>query len=104
MEPTLHGCEGCTNDRILTEKISYYGSDPEPGDVIVFEGTPSWNAGWESPRSDNSVLAAIQEGLSYVSLAPPNENNLVKRVVATGGQTVECQEGEIGRASCRERV
>lgn len=94
MEPTLHGCDGCTNDRILTEKISYYGSDPEPGDVIVFEGTESWNAGWQSPRSDNSFLAAIQEGLSYVSLAPPNENNLVKRVVATGGQTVQCQEGD----------
>ena len=94
MEPTLHGCEGCTNDRILTEKISYYGSDPEPGDVIVFEGTDSWNTGWQSPRSENSFLAAIQEGLSYVSLAPPNENNLVKRVIATGGQTVQCQEGD----------
>lgn len=78
----------------MTEKFSYYGSDPEPGDVIVFEGTESWNTGWESPRSDNSFIAAIQEGLSYVSLAPPNENNLVKRVIATGGQTVECQAGD----------
>lgn len=94
MEPTLYGCEGCTNDRILTEKISYYGSDPEPGDVIVFEGTESWNTGWDSPRSDNEFLAGVQEALSYVSLAPPNENNLVKRVVATGGQTVQCQEGD----------
>lgn len=31
MEPTLHGCADCTNDRILTQKISYYGSDPQPG-------------------------------------------------------------------------
>src|SRR5699024_4913461 len=32
MEPTLHGCEGCTNDRIFVEKLSYYFSDPDPGD------------------------------------------------------------------------
>lgn len=95
MEPTLHGCEGCTNDRIFTEKISYYGDkSPEPGDVIVFEGTDSWNTNYQSPRSDNSVIAAIQEALSFVSLAPPDENTLVKRVIATGGQTVSCQAGD----------
>lgn len=94
MEPTLHGCEGCTNDRIFTEKISYYGSDPEPGDVIVFEGTEDWNMMYTSPRSDNPVLHTIQDVLSFVSLAPPDENTLVKRVIATGGQTVSCQAGD----------
>lgn len=94
MEPTLHGCEGCTNDRIFTEKISYYGSDPEPGDVVVFAGTDSWNEGFTSPRSNNPVVSTIQDGLSFLSLAPPDENDLVKRVIATGGQTVSCEPGD----------
>ena len=38
MEPTLHGCPGCTNDRIAVQKVSYYFSDPRPGEVVVFAG------------------------------------------------------------------
>ena len=95
MEPTLHGCDGCTNDRIFTEKISYYGDkSPEPGDVVVFKGTDDWNRNYQSPRSSNEVIHKIQDVLSYVSLTPPDENTLVKRVVATGGQTVSCKEGD----------
>lgn len=95
MEPTLHGCTGCNNDRIFTEKISYFGDkEPEPGDVVVFKGTEDWDTNWVSPRSDNPVIHRIQDALSYVSLTPPDENTLVKRVVATGGQTVSCQEGD----------
>jgi signal peptidase I len=30
MEPTLHGCEGCTGDRIFVNKISYdFGRQPQ---------------------------------------------------------------------------
>lgn len=94
MEPTLHGCDGCANDRIFTEKLTYYASDPQPGDVIVFEGTADWNTMYESPRSDNKVIARIQDALAFVSLAPPDENTLVKRVIATGGQVVSCQAGD----------
>lgn len=94
MEPTLHGCEGCTNDRVFAERVSLYGSDPEPGDVIVFEGTESWNMLYQSPRSENPFIHALQDGLSFLSLAPPDENTLVKRVIATGGQTVSCQAGD----------
>lgn len=96
MEPTFYGCEDCTNDRIFTEKISYYTSEPKPGDVVVFEGTESWNAMYDSPRSDNAVIAGIQDALSFVSLAPPDENTLVKRIIATGGQEVSCQAGDPG--------
>ena len=36
MEQTLHGCNGCTPDRIFVNKLAY-GDDesPEPGDVCV---------------------------------------------------------------------
>lgn len=97
MEPTLHGCQGCTGDRIFTEKLSYMGGkEPQPGDVIVFEGTDSWNELYISPRSSNPTVAKIQDALSYVSLAAPDENTLVKRVIATGGQTIQCLAGDPG--------
>lgn len=94
MEPTLHGCEGCTGDRIVVDKISYRFSDPEPGDVVVFKGTDSWNSGFVSQRSDNDVVRTLQNLGSYVGLVAPDENDLVKRIVATGGQTVSCQAGD----------
>lgn len=94
MEPTLHGCEGCTGDRIFVSKVGYYFNDPEPGDVVVFEGTESWNQGFESQRSENAVIRGLQNAGSYIGLAAPDENNLVKRIVAEGGQTVSCQEGD----------
>lgn len=90
MEPTLHGCPGCTGDRIVVEKISSHFADPQPGDVIVFRGPESWDADYVSTRSDNVVIRGAQELGSLVGLVAPDENDLVKRVVATGGQTVEC--------------
>lgn len=94
MEPTLHGCTGCTGDRIFVEKVSYYASDPEPGDVIVFAGTDSWNESFVSTRSDNAVVRGLQNIGTAIGLVAPDENDLVKRIVATGGQTVSCQEGD----------
>lgn len=96
MEPTLHGCPGCTGDRIVVDKITYRFGDPEPGDVVVFEGPPSWNDGYQSRRSENPVLRGIQNVGSMVGLVPPDENDLVKRVVAVAGQTVQCLPGDDG--------
>ena len=31
------------NDRVLVDKVTYRFSEPEPGDVVVFKGPPSWN-------------------------------------------------------------
>jgi signal peptidase I len=91
MEPTLHGCAGCVGDRIMVDKVTYRFSSPEPGDVVVFKGPPSWNAGYKSIRSDNPALRTLQNVLSFVGFVPPDENDLVKRVIAVGGQTVECR-------------
>ena len=96
MEPTLHGCEGCTGDRIFVQKVSYYFEDPQPGDVVVFKGTDSWNAGFVSQRSENAMIRGLQNVGSMVGIVAPDENNLVKRIVAKGGQTIQCLEGDPG--------
>lgn len=96
MEETLIGCEGCSgNDRIVIDKMVYRFGDPQPGDVVVFKApTESWSGGWISPRSTNPVMKKTQEVLSWFGFAPPDENNLVKRVIAVGGQTVECRNAD----------
>jgi signal peptidase I len=91
MEPTLHGCAGCTGDRIMVDKVTYRFGAPEPGDVIVFKGPPNWNIGYKSIRSKNTAVRFVQNTLSFVGFVPPDENDLVKRVIATGGQTVQCR-------------
>lgn len=96
MEPTLHGCEGCNGDRVFVEKLSYYARDVRQGDVVVFRGTPEWNIGWTSPRSDNPAVAVIEGVLASVGLGRPDENTIIKRVVATEGQTIQCLEDDPG--------
>ena len=91
MQPTLNGCKGCVGDRIMVDKLTYRFSDPEPGDVIVFKGPPNWNVGYKSIRSDNTALRWVQNALSFIGFVPPDENDLVKRIIAVGGQTVQCR-------------
>jgi signal peptidase I len=91
MEPTLHGCTGCVGDRIMVDKLTYRFGSPQPGDVIVFKGPPSWNMGYKSIRSSNPALRSVQDALSVIGFVPPDENDLVKRVIAVGGQTVQCR-------------
>lgn len=38
MEPTLHGCTGCNNDRVMANKFVYRFTEPDRGQVVVFEG------------------------------------------------------------------
>ena len=33
----------------------------------------------------------MQNALSFIGFVPPDENDLVKRVIAVGGQTVQCR-------------
>lgn len=92
MEQTLHGCPGCNNDRVVVDKVTYDFSGPHPGDVIVFKGPDSWGANTEfhSDRSANAFVRWLQDGASLLGLAPPDERDFIKRVIATGGQRVEC--------------
>jgi signal peptidase I len=91
METTLHGCAGCTNDRVLVDKVTYRFSDPKPGDVVVFRGPDTWrNSEFTVEETANPLLRGLQGLGSLVGLAPPDEKDFVKRVIAVGGQTVSC--------------
>ena len=97
MEPTLQGCHGCSNDRIFVNKLAYRGSkEPQQGDVVVFVGTDSWNTSYVSQRSSKGLIRSLENAGSVIGLVAPDENTLVKRVIATGGQTVQCQAGDPG--------
>ncbi|EWC62611.1 Signal peptidase I [Actinokineospora spheciospongiae] len=91
MEATLHGCPGCTGDRVVVDRVVYYFRDPGPGDVVVFERPGTWNRSeFTADRSDNAVVRLLQDVGSVFGLATPDEDDVVKRVVAVGGQTVQC--------------
>jgi signal peptidase I len=90
MERTLHGCAGCTGDRILVEKVGYRMHDPRPGDIVVFRAPPSWEPEARFAPSKNPVRRALGWVGAAFGLPQPNEKDLVKRVIAVGGQSVRC--------------
>jgi len=91
MEKTLHGCSGCSDDRVLVDKLTYDFSSPQPGDVVVFKGPQSWDTHeFRSQEPTNPVGQFFQGVTSLLGFGAPDEKDFVKRVIATGGQTVSC--------------
>ncbi|WP_228084215.1 signal peptidase I [Streptomyces profundus] len=79
-------------DRVLVDKLTpWFGNTPDRGAVVVFHDPGGWLG--ESP-SNEGVGAVIQDGLSFIGLMPSAEDqDLIKRVIAVGGDTVECHKG-----------
>lgn len=90
MEQTLHGCTGCTGDRVLVNKIPYWFGDPKPGDIVVFKGPDTWTPEVTVAKPTNPVSGALLWLGRAIGVAPPSEDDFVKRVIATAGQTVQC--------------
>ncbi|OZM79313.1 signal peptidase I [Pseudonocardia sp. MH-G8] len=92
MERTLHGCSGCTNDRVLVDKLAHRFGAPEPGDVVVFTLPRSWTSSeLQIPHgSGNPVMEGLHQIGALVGIHATDETEYIKRVIAVGGQTVQC--------------
>lgn len=81
MEPGL-----VKNDRILVEKMSYWGSGtPERGDVVVFKDP----GGWLTPGSEVGPANPLAEVMAKIGLYPQG-GHLVKRVIGVEGDVIKC--------------
>ncbi|WEV29667.1 signal peptidase I [Streptomyces sp. 71268] len=79
-------------DRVLVDKLTpWFGSEPERGEVVVFHDPGGWLD--EAPQSDSGPIGeGVQKVLSFIGLMPSaEEKDLIKRVIAVGGDTVECK-------------
>jgi signal peptidase I len=90
MERTLHGCPGCHGDRVLVNKLTYRFHDPRPGDVVVFRGPESWAPEVHIEGPSNILQRGVRAVGQVIGIAQPNEKDFIKRVIAVGGQTVQC--------------
>lgn len=68
METTLHGCKHCQPDMVLVDKLSYRFGHVSRADVVVFDRPP---------------------------LAPPEDKELIKRVIGLPGETVSGHDGKV---------
>ena len=74
------------NDRILVQKVSYWGSgSPRRGDIVVF-GDPG---GWLDAAETQAPDSPVARGLELFGLYPTG-GHLVKRVIGVGGDEVKC--------------
>jgi signal peptidase I len=85
MEPGL-----VQNDRILIQKLSYWGDgEPERGDVVVFKDP----GGWLGPAAAAGPSNPIAKAMSKVGLYPTG-GHLVKRVIGVAGDKITCCDGQ----------
>ncbi|MET9294544.1 signal peptidase I [Streptomyces sp. NPDC003077] len=80
-------------DRVLVDKLTpWFGAEPERGDVVVFKDPGRWLEPERSGRAaDPVVVKQFKEAMTFIGLLPSDdEQDLIKRVVGVGGDTVAC--------------
>ena len=74
------------DDRILVQKVSYWGgASPSRGDIVVFKDPGGWLDAAESGKPDSPVTRLMEKIGLY-----PTGGHLVKRVIGIGGDRVVC--------------
>ena len=82
MLPTIE-----VNDRVMVSKLSYRFGEPQRGDIVVFYSPLN---GEDDANFPERVVRHILEA---VGVRTASADDLIKRVVAVGGDTVEIKEG-----------
>ena len=85
MVPTL-----AVDDRVLVNKLAYTFGEPGAGDVVVFD-SPFGSDGPEESWMEK-VTRNVAEALG---LRTADAADLIKRIVAVGGDTVEIRDNEV---------
>jgi len=86
MEDTLK-----INDRVLVSKFTYRVSEPKYPNVVVFESPLSERIPEPEKGAFQSLVDNVMQGLGLQS----SEQDFIKRVIATEGQTVEVKAGAV---------
>ena len=86
MEPQLEA-----GDRVVVSRIAYDLHEPRRGDVVVFDDP------LEPEGGGGSILPIRlgREALEALGLLPPDDRELIKRVVALAGETVQARDGTV---------
>ncbi|MHB8669754.1 MAG: signal peptidase I [Acidimicrobiales bacterium] len=71
-------------DRVAVSKLAYQLHDPRRGDVVVFNAPFGGR-----PDRSSAPVKALRGVLRAVGLAQPSTEELIKRVIALPGETVE---------------
>jgi signal peptidase I len=92
MENTLR-----IGDKILVNKLVYHFRSIEPGDIVVFNGTGTWEApsapvGSVNPlaRAYDDTLRKVFDAIGGLFGAPVGQTDFVKRVIGVPGDHVVC--------------
>jgi signal peptidase I len=85
MEHTLE-----IGDRVMVNKLAYGSGIPDRGDIVVF--MPPWGNTQESEPFFSAVVRHVGESLG---LRSPDIEDLIKRVIAVGGETVEISGNQV---------
>jgi signal peptidase I len=78
-------------DRVLVDKFTpWFGAKPERGEVVVFRDPGGWLQ--HKPKNDPPPgIKQLKQAMVFVGLMPANdEQDLIKRVIGVGGDTVAC--------------
>jgi signal peptidase I len=83
MLPTIE-----VNDRVMISKLNYQFADPQRGDIVVF--ISPFN---DEIDNESFIDSVVRHVLEAVGIRTASADDLIKRVVAVGGDTVEVKGG-----------
>src|SRR6266567_613857 len=85
MEPTLHGCPGCSGDRVLVNKLVYRVRDPHRGDIVVFVAEPD-------KTKRNGFQRFFKNLFEGLGARTPADKDFIKRVIGLPGETISIKD------------